>query len=103
MQEMNLQQEQRDPWDELDFDSNFEIILDSIKLNGECISRGMSSGPRSEDILTVIGNILDSNPILLTHNNSRLFHETCKSLRGILCISVLSLFLSKDRTPVKAI
>ncbi len=69
------------------FEDLLDAIVENIKLFGECFSQDILSGPRHEKFLTVIGNLLDSNPTLITHDDSCMFHEACKCLTGKLGIS----------------
>jgi hypothetical protein len=91
----------------LEVDSTVEVVYDGVY---ECLTSFSKShqqviapGFRGERALILLGNLLKANPAVTNDNDYTIFHQASRCLRGESGISVLSLFLSKDGTAVKAV
>jgi hypothetical protein len=87
-------------------DSTVQVIFDGMNnclaSYQNCLHRDISPGSRGERSLFLLGTLLESNLAVVEYDRSRIFQEACSHLRGELGISVVSLFLTKKSTGVKA-
>jgi ankyrin repeat protein len=93
----------------IEVDNSVEVIFDgminclmSYKYN-EGFHQDTSPGSRGAKSLILLRTLLDANPAVAEYDDSHIFHEACMFLRGELCISVLSLLLSKNGTGLKVV
>jgi hypothetical protein len=81
----------------------FNVIEDHIISYQDCLYQNTSPGSRGAKSLILFGTLFDANPAVANYENSRLFHQACKYLRGELGISVLSILLSKNGNVSKVV
>jgi hypothetical protein len=98
----------------IEVDSSVEVIFDGIIHHlmsydkcfldvHDSLFNAIHPGSRGAKSLILLGTLLDANLAVAEESNLYIFHEACTYLRGELGISVLSLFLSKNRTGVEAV
>jgi hypothetical protein len=89
----------------IEVNSSIEVIfggmLNHITSYDKCFHQNISPGSRGAKSLILLGTLLDANPAVAKYDNSEIFHQACTNMRGELCISVLSLLLSKNSTGFK--
>jgi hypothetical protein len=92
----------------LEVDSSVEVIYNGII---ECITsydereykdHFINPGSPAERIVILLRILVNSNLDVMKMNNWSIFHLACSDLRGELGVAVLSLFIAKDSTGVKA-
>jgi ankyrin repeat protein len=84
-------------------DGVFSVINHHLISYEDCLNQDISPGSRGAKSLVFLGTLLDANPAVAKHDDSRIFNQACINLRGELFISVLLLFLSKNSTGVKVV
>jgi hypothetical protein len=90
----------------IEVDSSVKVIYDGMishmRSYDKCLTQDISPGSRGAHSLILFGTLLDSNPAVTKFDDSLLLHSACTYLRGELGVSVLSLFLTKNSTGVRA-
>jgi hypothetical protein len=91
----------------IEVDSSIDVIFDGVINHllsyDEYLNQDISPGSRGAKSLILLGTLSEARPAIAEYDNSCIFHAACDYLRGELGISVLSLFLFKNGTGVKAV
>jgi hypothetical protein len=86
---------------------NYDGVIGYLRMLHDCCSEYNSNdippGSRGERSLIFFGELLDANPSVIRQVNSNIFHVACRSLSGVLGVSVISLLLIKDSTVIRAV
>jgi ankyrin repeat protein len=91
----------------IEVDSSVRVVSDGMNKHlgsyEECLYQDILPGSRGAKSLILLRTLFDANPAAVKCDGSEIIHSVSRYLRGELGVSVLSLFLSKDSSGLKAL
>jgi hypothetical protein len=91
----------------IEVDSSVRVVFNGTSKHlgsyEECLYQDILPGSRGAKSLILLRTLFEANPAVVKYDDSDIIQSVCCYLRGELGVSVLSLFLSKESSGLKAL